>query len=396
MDMVMESEQTCMREIEAERRRASHNSVRFPGVIFLFPPVGWQHVNMGRALYENNEIFAHAMQECADACSHLLQLPLLDVLYPDALDESMYAELLQRPTYTFPALFAVEYSLYSLFFNDACVPFAVIGHSVGEYVAAVAAGVLSMPTALALACARGRAMESTPSSGSMMAVKASAGTAAAAIADAGVAAETVCVAAINGPQSCVLAGETQALSATLKSLPKNTKITRVRATHADHSPLMAPVADALRASAGELYAASPPAAPRCLWISTVTGATLTAEQACDSEYWARHTLSMVNFPAALTAAMAAFGERLASEDKRSSALFFVEMGEGMLERFASELTASAQHASHTFEITSRSVLQPSGQADLAAEAKAAAERLDAVMRCVRAEKLQSFLLLGAA
>ena len=93
---------------------------------------------------------------------------------------------------------------------------------------------------------------------------------------------------------------------------------------------------------------------------------------------------------------ASIDQLAASEDTRSSALFFVEMGEGMLERFASELTASAQHASRTFEITSSSVLQPSGQADLAAEAKAAAERLDAVMRCVRAEKLQRFLLLGAA
>ena len=116
---------------------------------------------------------------------------------------------------------------------------------------------------------------------------------------------------------------------------------------------------------------------------------------------------MVNFPAALTSAIDAFverlagerlaGERLACEHERSSALFFVEMGEGMLERFASEHVASTRHALHAFKITSSAVLQPSGQAGLAAEAKSAAERIEAVLRHVRAQKLQSFLLqLGAA
>ena len=79
--------------------------------------------------------------------------------------------LAQRPTYTFPALFAVEYALYALFACEACAPFAVVGHSVGDFVAACASGALAMRTALALVCERGRAMEALPSLGFMMAIK---------------------------------------------------------------------------------------------------------------------------------------------------------------------------------------------------------------------------------
>ena len=132
-------------------------------LVMMFPPVGWQHTNMGAALYRENEAFRRAMHECEELCKDELPLPLTSVIYPSSeADDAACNEQLQRPIYTMPALFAVELSLYSAFVaKGGKRPSAVIGHSIGEYVAAVAAGVLDVPTAMALVCERGRAMEAS-------------------------------------------------------------------------------------------------------------------------------------------------------------------------------------------------------------------------------------------
>ena len=128
------------------------------GVIFLFPPVGWQRINMGRALYEKDRTFRHSIEACDAASRALLPQPLLEVLYPAPADEAMYSEVMAAPTYMLSALFAVEYALHALLRNQACEPFAVIGHSLGEFVAATVAGVLTLQSSLELVVERGRAM----------------------------------------------------------------------------------------------------------------------------------------------------------------------------------------------------------------------------------------------
>ena len=146
-------------------------------VVFLCPPVGWQHLNMGRALFEENAVFADAMRECDRIAEAEGMLPrrLLEVLYPAPHEEDECAALLQTPLFTIPALFAVEYSLSAMF--EGCAPYAVIGHSVGEYVAAVVAGVFDLPVVMALVCERGRPMEASPLGGSMISLMADAATA---------------------------------------------------------------------------------------------------------------------------------------------------------------------------------------------------------------------------
>jgi acyl transferase domain-containing protein len=190
---------------------------------------------MGRALYEHNSVFRHAMERCATLCDPHLPQPLLEVLYP-ATTDSGGAPPLTRPIFTLPAVFAVEYSLYTLCAFDAVEPYAVIGHSLGEFVAAVAAGVLRLETALALVCARALSMDALPATGSMVSLKASAASARAAIASCG-ASSGVAVAAVNGPLSCVLSGAEDAIAAVLAALPPDTKSTPVNASHADRAGL---------------------------------------------------------------------------------------------------------------------------------------------------------------
>ena len=325
-------------------------------ICLCFPPVGWQRVNVGRALYEHNELFRAALEECDRASRGELPQSLVKVLYPAAAEDvPMYEEVLQRPLFTFPALFAIEYALSALLTAEGCEPFAVIGHSLGAFVAATVAGILDLPTALSLVMERGRAMESTVSLGAMISVKCSAETVAAVLRRSELAPSTsvseareVTVAAINGPMACVLSGSHGGLSAALKALPTGTRFRRVRATHADHSPLMTPVAAAMRSKAAELLAATPPSRPQCFWGSTApaNGSDDCPEEDVGSpEYWAQHCLRCVDFTAATRRVVRAYvarghrgggGEAHAGSAPplpRRRRLHLVEMGEGMLIRF---------------------------------------------------------------
>ena len=242
------------------------------GNVFLFPPVGAQHVNMARKLYERNDGFASVMRECDALMPRDLPASLLEVLYPDDPDDVLANEQIQRPTYYMPALFSVQYGLYRCCVSDHGMrPVAVVGHSIGEFCAAVAAGVLDLESAIALVVERGRAMEAAmpmPSDGSMWALKATEATARAAILDAGVG-DAAGLAATNTPESIVVSGENDAVRALIAALPKGTKSLQVKATHGDHSRLMEPVAESLSRAAHELYQQTPPREPTCVWASTV-------------------------------------------------------------------------------------------------------------------------------
>eukprot|EP00966_Prymnesium_polylepis_P124819 2886886-Prymnesium_polylepis.1 len=305
----------------------------------MFPPVGWQHTNMGQALYEDNGAFRDAVHECAALSQTQLPQPLLSVIYPRSADEEAASDaLLQTATFTMPALFAVEYGLYRVFENGGCTPAAVVGHSIGEFVAAVAAGVLDLPTAMTLVLERGRAMDQTMpvSPGAMWALRASVATAEVAIERADMR-DRVTVAAVNGPESTVVSGAHVELDAVFAALPQGTRRTRVRASHPDHSPLMEPVADALAVSAKELHRTTPPRPPRCLWASTTTGRIVTAADVAEPEFglhWANHARAAVDFPGAMQSLLAAHAAAAGVDGPR---LRLVEMGEGMLVRFCRDL-----------------------------------------------------------
>ncbi|MFI6813456.1 SDR family NAD(P)-dependent oxidoreductase [Nonomuraea sp. NPDC050328] len=247
-----------------------------PSVAFLFSGQGAQYPGMGAALYAAEPAYAAAVDRCAE-----LLLPELGV---DVRAE-LTAEELGQTRLTQPALFTVEYALACLWQEWGVRPAAMIGHSIGEYVAATVAGVFALPDALRLVTARGRLMQSMPP-GSMLAVQRDP----AELAD--LLPEGVSVATVNGPGACVVAGPTEAIEAFAALLrSKGMRCTPLRTSHAFHSAMMDPILDEFTA----LVAAVPRQAPQVPFLSNVTGTWITDAQATDPAYWARHLREPVLF-----------------------------------------------------------------------------------------------------
>jgi len=232
-------------------------------VVIVFPPLGGQRVNLGRQLYENDRVFRETIQKIDEYTAHLLPVRLVEVLYPGARDEAMYAAVMQQPQYSLLSTFAIEVALAmscKANLREEDELYATLGHSVGEFASAVISGAFSLESATALVCERGRLMEQHPTRGSMMAVRASSTDANRAIDRAGERGRVV-VACDNGPRAAVLSGVWGALSTVLQGLAPGVQVTRVSATHADHSPAMAPLAALLGAYAVQLYAQEKPQSP---------------------------------------------------------------------------------------------------------------------------------------
>lgn len=254
-------------------------------VVFLFPGQGAQHPNMGRDLYETEPVFRAEVDGCATLLEPHLGMDLRTRMFPEPPDLEEAAAQLDRTSLTQPALFVLEYALARLWMAWRLTPDAMIGHSVGEYVAACLSGCLSLEDALALVAARGRLMEATPE-GAMLAVSAS---------EAEVAAwlrEEVSLAAVNGPSQCVLSGAVSAIDALEREIAaRGLRVRRLRTSRAFHSPSMDGVLGAFR----EAAARATLHAPRIAWLSNVTGTWITAAEAQDPDYWVRHLRSTVRF-----------------------------------------------------------------------------------------------------
>ncbi|MEV1329723.1 SDR family NAD(P)-dependent oxidoreductase [Micromonospora costi] len=272
-------------------------------LVFLFSGQGAQHPGMGAQLYAVEPVYRAAVDECVQVLRGHLDRDLLDLILgrvPDA------ADLLGRTEYTQPALFTVEYALATLWASWGVRPAAMLGHSIGEYVAATLAGVFTLPDALRLVAARGRLMASVPA-GAMLAVSRGAPEIAAML-PAG-----LDIATVNGPGICVVAGPTalvEEFGARLRADGVNAKA--LRTSHAFHSAMMDPILDAFR----ERVAATPRQAPAVPFLSNRTGDWITAEQATDPDYWVRHLREPVRFGDAVA--------RLVAEDGWT----FVECGPG--------------------------------------------------------------------
>jgi len=254
-------------------------------VAFLFPGQGAQYVDMGRGLHATEPVFRETVDRCAEVLRPHLGLDLRDVLYPKNDDIEAAAEKLKQTALTQPALFVIEYALARLWMSWGVQPVAMIGHSIGEYVAATLAGVFTLEDALALVAVRGRLMQSLPA-GSMLAVTLTEEEVGPLL-TAGVS-----VAAINAPGSCVVSGPTPAIEALEERLKEQgVGARRLQTSHAFHSAMMDPILEEFTAEVAKVTRS----APRLPYLSNLTGTWITEAQAMDPAYWAQHLRNAVRF-----------------------------------------------------------------------------------------------------
>ncbi|SEG59059.1 type I polyketide synthase [Paenibacillus sp. UNC499MF] len=278
-----------------------------PRLVFMFPGQGAQYVNMGLDLYNHEPQFREAADRCFEIVRPLMDVDLKALMYPaDSEAAEDHHNRLKQTDVTQPVMFIFSYALANLLIGWGLKPASMIGHSVGEYVAACLAGVMTLEEALELVVLRGKLMHSLPG-GAMLSIP---------LPEQELLPfmnEGLSLAAVNGPAMCVVSGSYEAIELLEEKLDrKGQACTRLHTSHAFHSLMMEPAMEPfrLKLSGMKLQAAHIP------YISNVSGGWITKEETVDPDYWVRHLRGTVRFADGLS--------ELLHDDKA----VFVEVGPG--------------------------------------------------------------------
>jgi acyl transferase domain-containing protein len=289
-------------EWKAQLKKAAD---RAPSLVFLFAGGGSQHPGMGRGLYEHEAVFRAAADECLRAIPASARETVQRLLFGD-LAAPEHGERLERPSLMLPALFTVEYALAKLLESFGIVPDAMIGHSLGEYVAATLGGTFTVDQVLPTLLCRGELLEAIEG-GVVLSVALSADEVHA------LGHADLSLTAANAPSLCAVAGTAEAVARLEADLTRRgVEFQRLRIGVAAHSHLLDPILDRYRAVVRSLRL-QPAKRP---WVSNVTGDWVDAQRVADPDYWVEHLRRTVRFQDGI-ATLLAGGERV-----------FLEIGPG--------------------------------------------------------------------
>ena len=268
-----------------DRRVASGASAGSRPVVFMFPGQGAQYVNMGLGVYREEPVFKRTVDDCAERLLPHLSFDIRDVLYPADGVTDATSDRLKQTAVTQAALFVVELAMARVWMAWGVKPAAMIGHSIGEFVAAHLAGVIGLDDALRLVAARGRLMGEMPG-GVMLAVP---------LPEADLKAFVtpgLWISAVNGPSLTVISGDRASIDKAAERLrSQGVEARPLHTSHAFHSGMMDGAVGPL-VDLAKTIEFKPPQIP---YVSNVTGTWITDEQACDPAYWGQHLRGAVRF-----------------------------------------------------------------------------------------------------